>query len=368
MPELDAELAFEGLDERLRRRRPSEEDHLERGWPLPSRVPPELEKRQEDRRHARTERHALAREELGDALGVHARAGHHELGSRRGRRVRNAPPARVEHRDDRKNRGGASETKDVGLGNAERVEDRRAVRVERPFGMASRSGRVAQRRGRVLIDCRPHVHPVVFGDEVLIRHGVRQRRIRHVRGICENHVRLDGGQLRGDGFGEWDEGEVQEEDSVLRVVHDVDELGRVEAGIERVTDRAHARNAEVDLEVAVRIPCQSGEPIADLDPARCERAGELLRPLPHVAPRVTVDRAFHRTRHDVLVRVDSSRMLDQGRDEQGPLHHPAAHRRLLGIGSVDGRVRGRRGRLQAAFASARGVPHFGAPTPALKGG
>ena len=200
--------------------------------------------------------------------------------------------------------------------------------------MAGRSGRVAQSRSRVLIEGRPDVHPVVSGDEVLIRHGVRQRRLRHLRRLREDHVRLDGGQVCGNGLGEWDEGQVQEEDPVPRVVHDVHELGRVEAGIERVTDCAHTRNGEVDLEVAVGIPRQGGEAIADVDPACREYSGELLRALPDVAPGGPVDRTFHRTRHDLLIRVDSSRMLDQGRDEQGHLHHPAAHRRLLGIGSA----------------------------------
>ena len=65
-------------------------------------------------------------------------------------------------------------------------------------------------------------------------------------------------------------------DLVLGVVGDVgDVLGR-QARVERVQHRADAGDAEIELEVAVGVPGDGADAVAELDAQTLQRLGELL--------------------------------------------------------------------------------------------
>ena len=111
--------------------------------------------------------------------------------------------------------------------------------VQSAFGVAGGARRITEGCRVVFIEGRPLVVAVVFADEVLVCDGIAERRFRHVLRVGEHHVPFDARELVRHGLGERDEGQVEEEDPVLCVIHDVDELTGVQPGIERVAYRAH---------------------------------------------------------------------------------------------------------------------------------
>ena len=58
-----------------------------------------------------------------------------------------------------------------------------------------------------------------------------------------------------------------------------------------------------------------GDPIAVFNAQCGQGVGELLRPAGDIGVRASVDRALHRSRHDLLVVMVPCRMHDEGRDE-----------------------------------------------------
>jgi len=56
-----------------------------------------------------------------------------------------------------------------------------------------------------------------------------------------------------------------------------------------------------------------------------KRIGKLLHAGVRVAIGVSVNWAFHASRHDLLVAVIASGVFDDGRDHQGLIHHLAEH-------------------------------------------
>ena len=120
-----------------------------------------------DRRHAGRDRDALLLEVVEQRLGIEEGAGEDDLRPDHQARVGVAPRVGVEHRHDRQQRlrlGHVQpERRDERL--AERVQDRRAVRVEDALRHPGRAARVAHRRRRVLVELR-----------ILVRRPGRRRR------------------------------------------------------------------------------------------------------------------------------------------------------------------------------------------------
>ena len=148
-------------------------------------------------------------------------------------------------------------------------------------------------------------------------------------GVGEDHPTFDARHLRSQLLGEGHEGRIDEDQPVLGVADDVDELVGEEARIERVTDRAHAGHAEVEFDVAMAVPRQGSDPIADTDAEPAERLGETLRALVGLAVAVAMDRTLARARDDLGVGVVVAGVLDQVRDQEREIHHQSAHTKLL---------------------------------------
>jgi hypothetical protein len=64
---------------------------------------------------------------------------------------------------------------------------------------------------------------------------------------------------------------VHEEHAVGRVVHDVADLLREEPDVDGVQHGARRRHAEVELEMAMRVPRERADAVAGLDAERPER-------------------------------------------------------------------------------------------------
>ncbi len=148
-------------------------------------------------------------------------------------------------------------------------------------------------------------------DQVLVRHYVGELRIGQIFRPTEDHVGLHALELVGHGLHQRDERRVEEEDPVPCMVHDVDELRGMEPWVQRVTDGAHARDTEVDLEMSMRIPRYGAQAIAVSDAPSLEGAGESLAARPHLAPTRAVYGTFDGSAHDLLMPVHEARVLDE---------------------------------------------------------
>ena len=262
----------------------------------------------------------LLDEGLEQALGIEVRAGEDELRADHRGEVGVAPGVRVEHRDDREQRVavGDAEAERRGGRDTERVQDRGAVRVDDAFAAARRSAREAHCSGGALVELR--VLPLV---------GARRVEQRLVAVLDDDHV-LDL-RLVLELVEQRQQGLVDDDGLVVRVVGDVGEVARVQAEVERVQDEPGARDPEVRLEVLVVVPAQCGDPVAGLEAQLLQGDGELLGPPGHVRVRVAVEALVGEPRDDLLVAEERLRTPQDRRERQlVVVHHQALHSFLLG--------------------------------------
>ncbi len=66
---------------------------------------------------------------------------------------------------------------------------------------------------------------------------------------------------------------------ILRFVDHRREVGRRQAGVERVADHARAHDGVIDLEMVLSIPSQGGDPVARTEPQRGQCAGQAIAAL-----------------------------------------------------------------------------------------
>src|SRR5271155_868878 len=88
-------------------------------------------------------------------------------------------------------------------------------------------------------------------------------------------------------FDEWREIGIEEDETVLGMVDDVDELLGKQARIDRMQDAAGAGHPIIKLEMSPRIPGKRGDAFAWADPKRGESIGDALgtrRDLPVIGP------------------------------------------------------------------------------------
>ena len=231
----------------------------------------------------------------------------------------------MEHRNDRQQRLAGSGRDPAGKGHAVRVEHRRPVAVDDALGVPRRPGRVADARGRVLVEARPVVAAVLRREQVLVAERSRHLALGHVRAVRHHDQVAHRVELVPDRLHERQEGEVHEERAVLGVVEHVDELRRVQPRIHGVDDGTQAGDAVVELEVPVGVPRDRRDRVAFPQRQGLERLRELLRPAARVGPRVAADRAFDAARDDLDRAEDRGRVLEQRGDQERPVHHQPAH-------------------------------------------
>ena len=197
------------------------------------------------------------------------------------------------------------------------------MRIEHALGMAGGARGVAKARRGVLVELRPAEIAVGFADPVLVGDGVLQFGRRHVLGVGEDDVALDGRQLVGDRFEQRHEGQVDERHAVFGVVHDPDDLLDEQAWIDGVIDRADAGDAVPGLQVAVPVPRQGGDAVARLDPVARQALGDAHRARAHIPVVGAMDRALHQPRHHFPIRMLDRGEVDDLVNQQRPfLHQP----------------------------------------------
>ena len=106
-------------------------------------------------------------------------------------------------------------------------------------------------------------------DQVLVAQQVRACSLS--AGMCARSVIATKALIvlhaRGDRLDQRQEGQVEEQDLVFGMVGDPDDLVGMQARVERVQHRARAGDRVVQLQVAVAVPGQRGDAVAELDAA-----------------------------------------------------------------------------------------------------
>ena len=167
MHDLDAVFILEAVDHRRRAGRAADDEPLQ-GREAQLALGHVVQQPEPHRRHAGAHRHLFALEELVEAFAVERGAGQHELRADQHRRIRQAPGIHMEHRHDRADHVARREIEAIGQRRAVGMQHRRAMLIERAFGIAGRARGVAKRRGQPLIEDRPDEIVALGCDEILV--------------------------------------------------------------------------------------------------------------------------------------------------------------------------------------------------------
>jgi hypothetical protein len=282
-----------------------------------------------DRRHAGRDRDVLAFEQVVQRLAVEPRTRKDELGADHAGDVRQSPGVDVEHRHHRQHRVARRALQGVGKGRRVGVQHRRAVAVQGALRIAGRSRRVAERRRGVLVELGPLERVARAVDQILVAEQVRHvaggTRDGHVGTVRHRDERLDRLHARGDRLDQRQEGQVEEKDLVLGMVGDPDDLVRVQARVERVQHGARTRHRVVQLHVAVAVPRQRRDAVAELDALRGERVGHPARTAGELAIGRAVEVTLDAARDHFALAVVALGVDQQRRDQQRLLHHQSVH-------------------------------------------
>ena len=274
---------------------------------------------------------------LEQRFGVEVRAGVDELRALHRREVRVAPRVRVEHRHDRHHGvvDAEAQAERVVRPDAQRVQDRGAVRVDDAAWPAGRPARVTHRGGLVLVE--PGIRPLVgIGrcEQLLVR-------------VLDDEDVLDRRSLA-ELVEQRQERAVDDHRAVAGVARDVVEVARVEAEVERVQDEASARDAEVRLVVLVVVPAEGRDAVAALEAGLLQRDCELPRAAERVAVVRAVEALVGEARDDLAVAEERLRPAHQVRQRQREVHHQAVHPAHSPMWEGSGNGARRRGALGVA--------------------
>ena len=285
-----------------------------------------VEQGEPHRRHARAQRHLLLVQQFVDRSAVELGAGEDKLGAADRAGIDEAPGVGVEHRHHRQDRIVRGHAEHGARAHHHRVDDGRAVRVEHALGIARRARGVAERRGGLLVEVRPLQRAGLARDQFFVAEQVRDLAVgRHVCAVGHHHDMLHRLERGEHAFDDRQQVQVDEDDLVFGMVGDVAHMLRREARIDRVQHGAEAGDAEVELEMAIGVPGQRADAVAELDAEALERFGKLLGTLLRVAIAVAVDRTFDRARDDLDVGIIACREIDHLGDQQRTVLHQAKH-------------------------------------------
>ena len=121
------------------------------------------------------------------------------------------------------------------------------------------------------------------------------------------------------------EGYVEEQNLVAGVVDDVGDLLGEEPRIDRVDDRAAARDGVIKLVVAVGVPGERAHAVLMADAKPDQRVGEPARPGRGLRIGVAPNPAFGQPADDLVLAVYGLRMPQDRGDDQGHVHHFSLH-------------------------------------------
>jgi hypothetical protein len=274
-----------------------------------------------DGRHAGRTGHLLRLEEIEQRLAIECPARKHELGADHRRHVRQPPGIDVEHRHHRQDAVSRRQVQRIRQRRRHRMQDGGPMAVEHALRVARGAGRVAHRRGGVLVELRPGKVVRRGSKQVLVAQQVHLARRRHLFLFDHRHPMADRLAQRCNAFDDWQEGEIEEQGPVFGIVDDPGDLLGDQARVQRVQHAAAARDTEVQLEVPIAVPGQRGDAFPRLDADTADRVRHLTGTSMQRAVGSAVNVALDPARHDLDVGVMAVGMLDQCADEQGRLHH-----------------------------------------------
>ncbi len=281
-----------------------------------------------DGRHAGGKGHALALEQVVERLAVHRRAREDDLGAGHRRGVGQAPGVDVEHRHHRQDRVARAEVQRIGRHRGIGVQHRRAVGIEHPLGVARGARGIAQRRGEVLVQLRPVIGVRGLRQQVLVTDQPRDLgRGRHMRAVRHQDEMLDGGVAGGRRLDQRQEGDVEEQRLIARVIGDPHQLIGMQPRVQRVQHHARARGPVIQLHMPVGVPGQRCHPLRLLDAQPLQRIGDAARAAGDAAPGRAVNLALRTARDDLAVAVVSVGMHQQAGNQQRLAHHLPKHSR-----------------------------------------
>ncbi len=142
------------------------------------------------------------------------------------------------------------------------------------LGIAGGAGGVERRGDRVLVE----VGEVVFGrrcskQALVLADAVRQLRLAGLT-VADQQGLLHGGQLPGDPLVEGREIAVDQDETILGMVHRVEDLLGRQAHVDGVHHRTDHRNGEHAFQVAMTVPVHHRHRIPRLDAGRREHIGQ----------------------------------------------------------------------------------------------
>jgi len=117
------------------------------------------------------------------------------------------------------------------------------------------------------------------------------------------------------------EAEVEAQHAVFGMVDDPAQLVGVQARVDRMQNTARAADPVVELQVAVAVPREGADPLAEREPCGIEGVGHLARARRHRAPAGPVDVAFDPARHDFGVAVLPVGEFEQRGDQERLILH-----------------------------------------------
>ena len=160
-----------------------------------------------------------------------------------------------------------------------RMQEVRAMGIEHALRIAGRAGGVAEAGRGPLVELLPGEVAVDLADPILVGDGVLELGRRHVRAVGQNDVALNRRQTIGDRLHQRHEGQVDQHDPVFGVVDDPGDLLGEQARIDGVIDPADAGDAVPGFEMAIAVPGERRDAVAELDPVAIESLGDLERAL-----------------------------------------------------------------------------------------
>ena len=326
MDDEDAEIAPEPLDDGTGCGRSADDDalQLQTGKIKAGRLVDMLEKAEPDGGHTERKVAGFRDGEIEKAPAVEVRTRQHQLGAAHRGRVGNAPGINVEERHDQQNAVGGRKPEAVRRACRERMEHRRAVRIQNAFRIARRAGRVAERGRGALVELGPDQLVGFAFDEGLV--GDRSVRcVRKVRLIRHRHGPFDLAEPRPEIRHERGKRHVEEQHAAFRVVQDVVDLLGKEPRIDRVQHSSDAGDSEIEFEMPVRVPGEGGDAVARADAHAQQSVGKPCRAGADLGPVRAHDRPLAGTAYDLDVGVIAGRMLDQPRYQELPVLHEPEH-------------------------------------------
>ena len=236
----------------------------------------------------------------------------------------------MEHRHHRQHRVARAQAHHVRQRGGIGMQDGGAVAVQRGLRVARGAAGVAHAGGRVFVKLGPVVLVGLGADPGFVALQAGDARVlgQFVR-VAQRDPVLHRGALGVHRLDDGQEAHVKAQHLVFGVVGNPGDLLGMQTRVDGVQHPAGAADAEIQLQVAIAVPGQRGDPVAELQLHRIQRVGDLAGAPCHVPIGIAVDIALHPPGHDFCIAMMPFGKLDQGRNQQRLALHQAQHETLL---------------------------------------